>query len=74
MFLKLTYNKAGLGISLPNIEKVENGVIYPALSFSPLLSPNFRNNVIDLLSYPDKPLYLLTFRRHIIELRRIFNI
>ena len=74
MFLKLTYNKAGLGISLPNIEKVENGVIYPALSFSPLLSLNFRNNVIDLLSYPDKPLYLLTFRRHIIELRRIFNI
>jgi hypothetical protein len=57
---KLRYNKAGLGISLPNIEKVENSVIDPALSFSLSYIPNFRSDIIYHLSYPNKPLYLLT--------------
>ena len=57
---KWTYNKAGLGISLPNIEKVENSVFDPALPFSPSYILNFRSDIIYHLSYPNKPLYLLT--------------
>ena len=45
LFQKWTYNKAGLGISLPNIEKVENGVFEPAPSFSRLYISIFWNNI-----------------------------
>lgn len=45
LFQKWTYNKAGLGISLPNIEKVENGVFDLALSFFLSYISIFWNNI-----------------------------
>ena len=45
LFQKMSMYKAGLGISPPNIEKVENSVFHLSPSFSRLYSVIFWNNI-----------------------------